>query len=233
MENNLDHNTYLLISKKKLVISVYTSSQKRIYLEELILKKEFSKLPLEEIDYFINENIFKIEKLLKKFVEKISILIDLDIFLIFCISVKKNNFENTVIRENLNFLLNEAKDCTKKTFNKQKIIHMLVDNYKIDNQNFSNLPHNSNGNQFSIDVKFICLENNFIIELEKILKKYQISLNQIFCASYIKKFLDENEKDFFLMAQKLKDGLNPNEVVLTLKSKKKLGFFAKFFDLLS
>ena len=89
MENNLDHNTYLLINKKKLVISVYTSSQKRIYLKELILKKEFSKLPLEEIDYFINENIFKIEKLLKKFVEKISILIDLDIFLIFRISVKK------------------------------------------------------------------------------------------------------------------------------------------------
>ena len=233
MENNLDHNTYLLINKKKLVISVYTSSQKRIYLKELIFKKEFSKLPLEEIDYFINENIFKIEKLLKKFVEKISILIDLDIFLIFRISVKKNNFENMVIRENLNFLLNEAKDCTKKTFNKQKIIHMLVDNYKIDNQNFPNLPHNLNGNQFSIDVKFICLENNFIIELEKILKKYQISLNQIFCVSYIKKFLDENEKDFFLMAQKLKDGLNPNEVVLTLKSKKKRGFFEKFFNLLS
>ena len=233
MENNLDYNTYLFINEKKLVISVYTSSQKRIYLKELILKKEFSKLPLEEVDYFINDNIFKIEKLLKKFVKKISIMIDLDIFLMFRISVKKNNFESMVIRENLNFLLNEAKDCTKQTFNNQKIIHMLVDNYKIDNQNFSNLPHNLNGNQFSIDVRFICLGNNFIIELEKILKKYQISLNQIFCASYVKKFLDENEKDFFLMAQKLKDGFNPNEVVLTLKSRKKLGFFEKFFNLFS
>ena len=233
MENNLDYNTYLFINEKKLVISVYTSSQKRIYLKELILKKEFSKLPLEEVDYFINDNIFKIEKLLKKFVKKISIMIDLDIFLMFRISVKKNNFESMVIRENLNFLLNEAKDCTKKTFNNQKIIHMLVDNYKIDNQNFSNLPHNLNGNQFSIDVRFICLGNNFIIELEKILKKYQISLNQIFCASYVKKFLDENEKDFFLMAQKLKDGFNPNEVILTLKSRKKLGFFEKFFNLFS
>lgn len=233
MENNLDYNTYLFINEKKLIISVYTSSQKRVYLKETTLKKEFNKLPLEEVDYFINQNIFKIEKLLKRFVEKIFILIDLDIFFTFRISVKKNNFENMIIRENLNFLLNEAKNCTKKTINNQKVIHMLIDNYKIDNQNFLNLPHDLNGNQFSIEVKFICLENNFIINLEKVLKKYQISLKQILCGSYIKKFLDHNEEDLFSIAQKLKNGFNPNEVVLTVKSRKNLGFFEKFFNLFS
>jgi hypothetical protein len=47
-----------------------------------------------------------------------------------------------LIFKNLNYLLNEAKDHCKKTIKKKKIIHMLIDNYQIDDKNYSFLPEN-------------------------------------------------------------------------------------------
>ena len=124
----------------------------------------------------------------------------------------------------------EAKDSCKKTIEEKKIIHMIIENYKIDNKNYSFLP-NGNCNNFSIDVKFICVPHEVLKNLEKTLKKYQISLNQLLSASYVCQFSVENENDIFLTAKKLMKGYNPNEVFLIDKTNKNQGFFEKFFNL--
>jgi hypothetical protein len=52
---------------------------------------------------------------------------------------------------------------------------------------------------------------------------------------YIKSFFDKESKnrELFVMANKLNDGLNKNEVQLVSKSKENKGFFEKFFQLFS
>ena len=51
--------------------------------------------------------------------------------------------------------------------------------------------------------------------------------------SYIKSFFDEELMDLFVMANKLNDGFNKNEVQLVSKSKVNKGLFEKFFQLFS
>ena len=53
---------------------------------------------------------------------------------------------------------------------------------------------------------------------------------------YIKSFFDKESRgplDLFVVANKLNDGLNNNEVQLVSKSKENKGFFEKFFQLFS
>jgi hypothetical protein len=53
---------------------------------------------------------------------------------------------------------------------------------------------------------------------------------------YIKSFFDKESiesLELFVMANKLNDGLNSNEVQLVSKIKENRGFFEKFFQLLS
>ena len=62
------------------------------------------------------------------------------------------------------------------------------------------------------------------------LKKYHISVNQMFCANYIERFIDQKNPNIFTTASRIKSGLNENEVLLVRKTLKNKGFFEKFFD---
>ena len=114
MNENSNHETYLFISKKKYIISVNKEFNQKIYLEEFGLNDASIKKPLDHLEFFLNDNIFKIEKKLNDFVKKISVILDLDIFFPIEISIKKdiNNEEKPVTAIT-------AKDITNATFNEE------------------------------------------------------------------------------------------------------------------
>ena len=230
MDNISNYETYLFISFKKLIISVNTDSDKEIYHEELFINEDLRLQNFVKLDYFLNKNIFKIEKKLKNFVEKITIIIDLDIFFPVEISVKKNNYNDYINLKNLNHLLYEAKETCKKTIYQKKIIHMLINNYQINDKSYSFLPKDIKCQSYSLDLKLICIPENFVRDLEVILKKYHISINHILSASYLKNFSSSEELGIFSLAKKMINGLNPNEVVFKDKTLKNQGFFEKFFN---
>ena len=130
-------------------------------------------------------------------------------------------------------LVGEAKNDCEKTIQEKKIIHLLIDNYLIDKNNFSNFPKDKKCESYSIDIRFITLPEKYIKNLEQILKKYQITIDQIVSAEYVRQFFSQNEHNFFDMAGKIIDGCNENEVVFVNKSRKNRGFFERFFNLFS
>ena len=74
------------------------------------------------------------------------------------ISLKKNYGEFITIK-NLNYILNEAKDQCSNTLNNQKIIHILIDKYFVDDKKFLNLPQNLKMQLFlRILILFVCLK---------------------------------------------------------------------------
>lgn len=229
MNENLKYETYLLISDKKFIISVNTESDHIIYSAE----KSFSDLSeyklLEKLDIFLNDNVFKIEKKLQDFIKKVSVILDLDNFTPIEISVKKNINQEEMNDKILNYLAYEAKNYCKKTLEHKKIIHMIIEKYKVNNQNYSKFPNNVNCKSISLDIKFITIDEVYINRLEKILKKYQISLKKVLNADYLEKFLPQNGTNIFSMAKKIAEGFNENEVKFIVKSNKKKGFFEKFF----
>lgn len=230
MDDNLDLKSYLFISPKKLVISAIINSQNEIYKEELMFQKDHNDIDFIQLDEFLHQNIFQIEKKSKNFIKSISIILDFNIFLPVEISIKRNNYGEKINIDNFKHILYEAKEDCKKTLQGNKISHMLIDCYKFDGNSYSYLPEGVECNNYSVDIKFICISNNMYQNLENILKKYQISINEVISAKYIENFLKDPSENIFLMARKLANGHNPNEVKLINKSSKNKGFFEKFFN---
>ncbi len=233
MVDILNYETYLLVSSKKIVISVNSDFEKKIYHEELIVESDLSLKNFEKLEVFLNQNIFKIEKKFKSFIEKIIVILDLNVFFPVKISIKKDNYNNYLNFKSLKHLLYEAQDCCKKTIDNRRVIHMLIKNYKVDNKNYSNFPDNINCHNYSLDLEFICISDDLIKGLESILKKYHISLNHILSANYVEQFFSPDDNNIFSTSKKIINGLNPNEVLLLEKTDKNQGFFEKFFNFFS
>ncbi len=233
MVNNSNFETYLFLSQKKFIILVTRETNEKIYENELLLNAKSKDIDLSKLDNFLNDNIFKIEKILKDFVKNIHLIIDCDFFFSINMSIKKNNYGELLTTTNINYVLNEAKYYCSDTLNNKKLIHLLIDNYLIDGKNYSNLPQNLKCNHFSLDIKFICLPVNYVRNLEYIINKYQISLDRLISMKYIKKYFLNDNLSLNEMAQKIINGHNLNEVVLTSKKVKNKSFFEKFFHLFS
>ena len=148
MDDHLNFKTYLSLSSKKFTISVNTESKKNFYKKELILSSDSKHIDLEKLDNFLNENIFKIEKILSDFIKSIFIIIDYEKLFSIKISLKKNNYGELITIKNLNYILNEAKDQCSSSLIDKKILHILIDKYLIDDQKFLNLPQNLKCNHF-------------------------------------------------------------------------------------
>ena len=234
MDNELNFETYLFINNKKLIICVIqNTTRKIIYKEQMILDDSFDELKFKRLDDFLNKNIFKVEKILKNFIKNIFIILDSKEFFPIEISIRKDNNGHLINSKTLSYPLNDLKNLCQLNYQDKKIIHMLIENYKIDNKNYSFLPDNLNCDNFSLDVKFICLSKNLIEDLEIVLKRYQILINQVLCASYIENFFDRDHPDLFTTASRIISGYNTNEVLLINKTSKNKGFFEKFFDFFS
>ena len=234
MKSNLNYETYVFLSSKKIVISVYSNLNEKIYENKMFFEEntDVQKI-LPKLENFLSKEILKIEKKIQNFIEKVLVILDLKVFFCMKVSIKDINHNNFIKLKNLNYLLYEVKDHSKKTIGKRKICHMLIENYKLDNKDYPLLPTNVSGKNFSLDLKFICLSNDFIKILEKIFIKYQISIEQVVCKDYVSKFLDKNNEDIFLLTKKMLEGHNPNEILLSNKIIKKQGFFEKFFNFFS
>ena len=234
MDNELNFETYLFINNKKLIICVIqNTTRKIIYKEQMILDDSFDELKFKRLNDFLNKNIFKVEKILKNFIKNIFIILDSKEFFPIEISIRKDNNGHLINSKTLSYPLNDLKNLCQLNYQDKKIIHMLIENYKIDNKNYSFLPDNLNCDNFSLDVKFICLSKNLIEDLEIVLKRYQILINQVLCASYIENFFDRDHPDLFTTASRIISGYNTNEVLLINKTSKNKGFFEKFFDFFS
>ena len=65
------------------------------------------------------------------------------------------------------------------------------------------------------------------------LEKYQIKIKQYMCGNYINNFIGDTGDEISIIANKLRNGLNINEITFVPKLKENKGFFEKFFQLFS
>jgi len=95
---------------------------------------------------------------------------------------------------------------------------------------------NNNDDYLFLEVNFISVSNNYTFNFDKLLENHQIKIKRYMSGNYIKSFFDKESKEpieLFVIANKLNDGLNKNEVQLVPKNKENEGFFEKFFQLFS
>ncbi len=234
MINDKNFVTHLFICKEKFQISIDDEIEfKNFYKRDLIINHNKKKIDLKILNDFLEENIYEIEKKFQIFIKNINLIIDSDEFLTVCLSIKKKNQDNFTDKNDLVYLLNEAKNDCNESFRKKKIIHMLIDSYRINENKYFNLPENTKCQNFSLDLRFICLSENYIKNIEDIFKKFQISISNIVDAKYIREFSDEIGNDIIENSFRIVNGYNQNEIKFTQKKIKNTGFFEKFFNFFS
>ena len=231
MIENSDFETFLYISKSKYQIFVYDKNNlKNLYSEEIEYSDE---IELNILSQFLDDNIYKIEKKIKNFIRNIILILEDDKILEIGISLKKKNYKKNANQKQLENSLVEVKDIFKENYQDLLIMHMVIvekeNNFLLDNAN-------NNDDYFFLEVNFISIPNKFTFYFDKLLENYQINIKRYMSVDYIKSFfyIESNESmELFLMANKLNEGLNKNEVQLISKNRENLGFFEKFFQLFS
>ena len=232
MIEEADFETFLYLSRNQCVIFVENKRTfKSLYKEEIKIADEMYPDDLNKLSKFLDRNIYKIEKLVGNFIKDITLIIENDKILNVDIGIKKKDYTQFLNQNYLKNDLIEVKDLFKASYQNQVIMHMLIINYDEDgNKNFSN---DFDENNLYTVVKFISISNSLTFILDKLLEKHQIQINQYMSGEYIKNFIGEDLGELSMMASKLKNGFNKNEVTLISKNIENKGFFEKFFQLFS
>ena len=234
MSEDLELETYLSISPNKFGIYLLDPKKnKNLYKEELRFENNSKNIDFVYLNKFLEENIFKIEKLNGKFIENIFLIVkSLDVVNLE-IGIKKKNYENSVNKKYLVNAVTEVKDLVKETYQDSKIIHIIIKNLQINDNDFLSIQKSFESKDLGLEITFISIHHNLIFQLEKILEKYQIKINRYLCGSYIGEFSRVHGAEFSTMANKIIRGFNKNEVELVKKNEENIGFFEKFFQLFS
>ena len=231
MNKDQQLENYLSISPNKFGIYLFDpKNSKNVYKEELLINQNNNYLNLSNLKIFLDNNIFKIEKLSGKFVENIFLIFEDKLTFNLEMGIKKKNYELFITKEYLNNSLIEAKDLFRKNYQNQEIMHMIINKYFIKNKSYLSFQENLKSDHLALEIQFKSISNNIIYDLNKILENYQIKIIKYLDGDYVKNFFS---KDIELseMSHRIINGYNENEVIFIQKNPKKLAFFEKFFQL--
>ena len=234
MTKEFDLDTYLIVNNYKFIIYLFDKKNfKNIYIQEFEFKNKSGTLDLNSLSKFLENNIFKIEKLTSKFINNIIVVVDSEEIKDLNIGIKKKNYIENLNSKNLESIIVEAKDLFKETYQDQKIIHIIIQNYLINGKTYLKFQKNLPTNDFGLEIKFISVSNKLSFQLEKILGKYQIKISKYISGIYVENYFQGKRNEFPVMVYEIINGINENEVKLVPKNTVNKGFFEKFFQLFS
>ena len=225
MNNKFENRYFLIIKKNKLLFTAYNFTKGNIFTKEIFIGDHSINNIYYLLENYLEKNIFKIEKDLKSFVEKIYIVFESDNFFEVQSSIK-HNFNNNKIKDSLVDIRNQFYKYSPG----YKIIHMIINKYIINGATYNFLPEDFHNQNLVIEINFICLEDKIVSKMKKIFSKYQISISKILSYEYLKKFNNYNGENIVKVANENINQLNDNEVFIVKKIEKNQGFFEKFFN---
>ena len=233
MNKEINSETFLYISPEKFGIYLYdVNSFKNFYINESVFENNIKSIDFELLKKFLDNNIYKIEKQIGKFIENIIIIVNNEKILSLDIGIKKKNYNNIINIKYLKNYVTEAKDLFKENYDSQKIMHIIMNKYLVDDKIFLLTENNLKCDQISLEIQFISLPNNIAESFDKLLGNYQIKIKKFIDGNYLKNFLN-SDSELSEVAHKLLNGYNQKEVMIVPKNQKKMGFFEKFFQLFS
>tara|TARA_B100000900_G_scaffold409110_1_gene424463 strand:+ start:185 stop:886 length:702 start_codon:yes stop_codon:yes gene_type:complete len=230
-ENKLQY--YLSISPNKFGIYLFDPKNlENLYKEEITLNINSEFPNLDTLKKFLDNNIFKIEKLSGKFLENIIVIFEDKKIFNLELGIKKKIDNFTITKEYLENTLIEAKDLFRENYQEQEIIHMIIKKYFINGNTYSFFDESLKCDRLGLEIQFKSISNYIIYDLNRILENYQIKISKYLDGTYVKSNFDK-DMELAEMSYRVLSGHNQNEVVFIPKSMKKLAFFEKFFQLFS
>ena len=234
MTEELYTETYLCILPNEFRIYLFDKKNlKNLYKQEIKSNNKHKALDLNDLDKFLEENIFKIEKLAGYFIKKIFLILENENVTSLNFGIKKKNYEKNINKRFLETILTDAKDLFRENYQNYNLMHILIIRY-LENGNY-HLSFNDTfkGDHLCVEFQFKYISKKYISKINYILRKYQIDISGFMDGNYIRSQFVNNKMDFSEMICKVQMGHNQNEVKLIKKNVKTSGFFEKFFQLFS
>jgi len=226
-EKNFD--IYLDLGTSKIRVAGFEKNENNqiFFLEKNCLTTLNNKqLDLSFTDKILEKTILEIEKKTGEYLNNINLMLDSPEALSISLSLSKKNENSFLIKEDIEYLIQDAKQQILNAHQDKNIIHIVVNNYKINNIDYDSLPLNIKCNQFSIDIVFICFPKKIIDNLTKLFSKHQILIKNFICTSYAKSFTYQEHFTEFDQIAFLDIGYEKTSIIFYEKEK------IKFFDVL-
>ena len=233
MTEETDFETYLYLSRDEFKIFLFDKKNiKNLFQETIMIENNFNFMEFAKVTEFLDRNIFKIEKLIGTFIKNIFLIVDNKDNFIIKLS-NKNKIENKISKESIKSTLIKLKNLINENYKNQTIIHMLIKNQLVYDNIETLSSMNENTNSQYLEVNFITISNDLIINLNKVLEEYQIKISKFIDGKYVKNFFKDDKLEISLATHKLINGFNDNEVIIIPKNTKNHGFFERFFNFFS
>tara|TARA_B100000963_G_scaffold310746_1_gene287395 strand:- start:279 stop:980 length:702 start_codon:yes stop_codon:yes gene_type:complete len=233
MTEETDFETYLYLSRDEFKIFLFDKKNiKNLFQETIMIENNFNFMEFAKVTEFLDRNIFKIEKLIGTFIKNIFLIVDNKDNFIIKLS-NKNKIENKISKESIKSTLIKLKNLINENYKNQTIIHMLIKNQLVYDNIETLSSMNEDTNSQYLEVNFITISNDLIINLNKVLEEYQIKISKFIDGKYVKNFFNDDKLEISLATHKLINGFNDNEVIIIPKNTKNHGFFERFFNFFS
>ena len=234
MTNKDVQNFYFAIVGQNLHINYfsskdYDSSYQKKYLMPDTLGNNLNLIIVKK---FISEKIKDFEKNVGNFIEKINLITDAQSDQ-YSFSLK-NKFDTDRIKEtDVLRLISDAKQQIIRNNKDSAILHLIVDKYIVDGEEYLEFPENVNYKEFVVEVSFITIQNAIVKTLNKIFKDCNIEVKKIISYQYSSRFSEKNDANPCIAGKKVIDGINPSEVIMQNLYTRRQGLFEKMFNFLS
>ena len=225
-----DHRYFLFIGPTNIKFEAIDVNNEIYFSKKNLIDNSSSVRNLDILENFFKNHIFNIEKNLNNYVKDIHLVVDHNDFLYVNLSMKYTSDGIKFNLNQLNILLVELKNQFKNTIGNYEVIHMVINKFIVDGKTYSQLTEINDYNTIFLEIKFICLKKNIVENLKDVLSKYQIIVRNIICFEYLKGFEDFSERKSLIIAHKVLNGLNQNEIFFSNKNTKNMSFFEKFFS---
>mgnify|MGYP006128250371 CR=1 FL=1 len=215
MINNNNYQIYVDCGYSKLRAGAFN----KLNLNEVFFSESKFLVDHTEIEKEIQRIIIFLEKNTNQYIDDVNLMIDSPKMLSIGISISKKIDDSQLRETDIQFLVQEAKQQILQHYNKQDIVHIIINNYKINDVDYDYLPRDTQCNFIALDILFICLPKTTIEHFKSFFYKLNISINQITCSSYAKAL---NYKDNFSLHKNISFidvGFNKTSIITYVNNK--------------
>ena len=167
-------------------LAIYDRSmlQKRFFFEKKI---DFTRKENVSEDQLIYEIITDAEKKLGQHLNDILLMFDSSTIFSTDLSIQKNFEKKIVTNQDINYLINDCENKLKSNNKEKDIIHIIKSNVMLDNEYVDDLEnYKKESSKAIVNLKFILVDKKVYDSIKKLFLKKHISLESVFCTSYIK-----------------------------------------------
>ena len=234
MINNENQFFYLAIVGQNLHIDYFESkdsysSYQKNYLMPDTLDDNLNLIVLSK---FVLEKVKDFEKEVGRFIEKVYVITDAK-YNKFSLSLKNKYDSDKMKVTDVVKLISDAKQQISRNNKDFVILHLLVDKYIVDGEEYLEFPENRSYKEFIIEISFITVQNSTVKTLNKIFKDCNIEVKKIISHQYSSSFAEKSDISPCIAGKKVIDGINPSEVMTHNLYTKKQGLFEKMFNFFS